>query len=460
MGPVVMKFGGTSVADAAAISRVATLARRDGEPSAPTVIVVSAMAKVTDELLHCCALAAEGHLENVERALSALQRHHRVTVEDLSRGHDALFEPIYAAVSSEFDELRTVLSSIAVLREATPRAIDRIAASGELMSSRIVAGALAASGLDATWLDARDLVITDGGHPASPQSNLIRERAQRLLAPLLGAGTMAVTAGFIGSTPAGLTTALGRGGSDFSASLLAAAIDASEIQIWTDVDGILTADPRVVQGARLVPELSYEEASELAYFGAKVLHPSTILPAVARGIPVRVLNTMRPESPGSRISAAPARRGGGIAAVACKRGITMVDVTSSRMLDAHGFLHRVFEIFDRHQTPVDVVTTSEVSVSISIEDARRVDAIERDLRTLGAVRVDRDMAIVSAVGDALLGDPASAVRVLSALAGVPLRMVSQAASRRNVTVVLDDALVTTAVRRLYDEFFAMSEVAS
>ena len=221
---------------------------------------------------------------------------------------------------------------------------------------------------------------------------------------------------------------------------------------------MLTADPRVVPDAQPVARLSFDEAAELAYFGAKVLHPSTILPAVEKNIPVRILNTMRPDSPGSLITADGGVDGRPLTAIACKRNVTVVNVTSTRMLHAHGFLHKVFEVFARHSTSVDVVTTSEVSVSMTLDDDSRIEAIERDLAGFGSVQVERGMAIVSAVGDNLRTDPSSAVSVIAALGRLPLRMVSQAASRRNVTVVLSDADVPAAMTRLHAAFFSMSEV--
>lgn len=459
MKPIVMKFGGTSVAGPAAIRQVTRIVADTAAAGAPLVVVVSAMSGVTNDLLRLCELAPAGDLDAVERALAAIQQRHRMAIDDLSSNKPEAFEDVGDAVADECNQLRTVLGSIAVLREATPRAIDRVAAAGELMNSRIVAGALQAAGVNARWLDARDVVVTGSGHPAAPLSGFIRERAAARVSPLHAAGAVVVVGGFVGATEGGITTTLGRGGSDFSASLLGSALDAGEIHIWTDVDGILTADPRVVADARPVRELSFDEAAELAYFGAKVLHPSTILPAVERGIPVRILNTMHPRNPGSIISAQPAARRDPLAAIACKRGITVVDVTSSRMLEAHGFLRGVFEVFDRHQTPIDVVTTSEVSISMSVDDDRRLAAIEEELREFGDVRIDRHMAIVSAVGDALLRDAAITCRVIAALEGVPLRMVSQAASRRNLTVVVDEASAGRAMSRLYEEFFSTVEAA-
>ena len=226
-----------------------------------------------------------------------------------------------------------------------------------------------------------------------------------------------------------------------------------EIQIWTDVDGMLTADPRVVSTPRLVPQLSFAEASELAYFGAKVLHPSTILPAVSKNIPVRILNSRRPEVAGTMITADGRGDSGTLTALACKRGVTVVDITSTRMLMAHGFLRRLFEVFERFKVPVDVVTTSEVSVSVTVDNPRRLDDVVTNLTHFAEVACEPEMAIVCIVGENLRSDSTLFGRAVTALARIPLRLVSQAASRRNITFVLRDADVTEAMNRLHDEFF-------
>jgi len=251
----------------------------------------------------------------------------------------------------------------------------------------------------------------------------------------------------------GATTTLGRGGSDYSAAIVGAGLDASIIDIWTDVDGMLTADPRVVPDARLVPELSFAEASELAYFGAKVLHPSTILPAMSRGIPVRILNSKRPDGTGTRITASVPHGAGPLRALACKRDISVVHITSTRMLMAYGFLRRVFEVFDRHRTVVDVVTTSEVSVSVTVDDARAIDAIVADLRPFADVTTEGCLALVCAVGEQLREQPHLCAEVLDGLGGLPVRMVSQSASRQNLTIVVAGSDLTTAMSRLHDRFF-------
>jgi aspartate kinase len=258
---------------------------------------------------------------------------------------------------------------------------------------------------------------------------------------------------------AGATTTLGRGGSDYSAALFGAGLGAEEIQIWTDVDGMLTADPRVVSGTQVVPRLSFDEASELAYFGAKVLHPSTILPAVRRDIPVRILNSERPEAPGTLVTRSREDDGTAPAAIACKRGLFRIDIASTRMLMAYGFLRRVFEVFERHRTPVDVVTTSEVCVSVTVDDRRALDAIVAELRAFADVACEDGMAIVCAVGEGLRADPRLATRVLGALEGLPLAMVSQGGSRKNITVVLRDGDVPAAMERLHRRFFESAGVA-
>jgi aspartate kinase len=301
-------------------------------------------------------------------------------------------------------------------------------------------------------------VLTDDAHTqAMPLLDEIDEAVPRELGPALDEGLVPITGGYVGATREGVTTTLGRGGSDYSAAIVGAALNAREIQIWTDVDGMLTADPRIVGSPCVVPVLSFGEASELAYFGAKVLHPSTILPAVARDIPVRILNSRRTGGAGTLI----ASRGtggdtGGPAAIACKRNVTVVDITSTRMLMAHGYLRRVFEVFDRCRTSVDVVTTSEVSVSVTVDDDRRLNAVIQGVSDFAEVQAEHGMAILCAVGDSLRRDPRIAARMLGALEGFPLRMVSQAGSRRNVTVVLRDADVPAAMTRLHDLFFAAS----
>ena len=365
-----------------------------------------------------------------------------------------------ADLRARFDALRSVLAALTILREATPRSVDEVASAGELCSSRIVAAALKHAGVATAWIDARRVIVTDNAHTAAvPIAADTAASVARELIPAIEAGGIPIVGGYVGATKEGATTTLGRGGSDYSAAIIGAALHVArstwpvDIQIWTDVDGMLTADPRVVDSARLVPELSFGEASELAYFGAKVLHPSTIAPAVERDIPVRILNSRRPGAPGTSITARPAPRPEALAAIACKRRITVIEVTSTRMLMAHGFMRQLFEVFERHRTAVDVVTTSEVSVSITVDDDCNLAAIVKDLQSFAEVAVEPGMALLCAVGDSLRADPRLAVRLLHALEGFTLRMVSQASSRRNLTIVLHDRDVAGAMTRLHEVGF-------
>ncbi|HEY8549346.1 MAG TPA: aspartate kinase [Vicinamibacterales bacterium] len=456
----VLKFGGTSVKDPEAIGRLIGIVRTaregtardrpDGSGPGP-LVVVSALSKVTDSLLKIAERATAGEAAAVTELVEGLRRRHHDTLAGVVT--DARRQAaVAAALDAELAELGTLAHSLSVLREASPRLQDAIAATGELLSSRIVAAALEDAGLPAQWVDARTVLVTDAATPAQPNMEATAARCREQLLPLLAQGAVPVLGGFIGSTASGVTTTLGRGGSDYSASIFGVGINAGEIQIWTDVDGMLTADPRVLDGTRTVPRLSFDEASELAYFGAKVLHPSTIFPAVTKDIPVRILNSQRPDGPGTLITRAITPRGDRLAAIACKQPVTVIDIVSTRMLMAHGFLRRLFEVFERHETAVDVVTTSEVSVSVTIDNNRRLDAIVRDLSTFADVTTTGDMALVCAVGETLRTEPALPARVVGALEGLPIRMVSQAGSRRNVTVVLPHEHLVEAMRRLHDRF--------
>jgi aspartate kinase len=452
-----MKFGGTSVADAEAMSRVIGIVRRqwaDNHGDRPPVVVVSAMSKVTDRLVETARLAGNGDVDAAAQIVADLLARHLGVASTLVQG-EAL-EALTAQLTADFDALAASVREWAGQGEVTPAAADTIQAMGELASSRIVAAAFRQQGVDAAWVDARQVLVTDGEHSAAlPDMDATAERAQSILGTRTAAGQVPVLGGFIGATAAGVTTTLGRGGSDYSAAIFGACLGVDEIQIWTDVDGMLTADPRVVSTPVLVPELSFAEASELAYFGAKVLHPSTILPAVARNIPVRILNSRRPDAKGTMITAAGRSGANALTALACKRGVTVIDITSTRMLMAFGFLRRLFEVFERFKTPVDVVTTSEVSVSVTVDNTRRLDDILSNLRNFAEVSTERDMAIVCVVGENLRSDATLFARAVNCLDTIPLRLVSQAASRRNITFVLRDADVASAMNLLHDQFFGV-----
>ena len=448
---VVQKFGGTSVADPDAIRRLIEIVRmartRDG---AGPAVVVSAMSGVTDGLLKLAADGAAGRASEAHAGVAKIRERHLAAAADLAPGDTELV----VSLNEQCQQLDAVVGTIATLREVTPRMSDVVAATGELLSSRLVAAALLRAGLNGEWVDSRRVVVTSDDYTqARPLANETNAALRAAVSSSIEAGRVPVLGGFVGATADGHTTTLGRGGSDYSGALVGAGIGASEIQIWTDVDGMLTADPRVVASPRLVPRLSFAEAAELAYFGAKVLHPATILPAVEHDIPVRILNSRRPEGTGSVITAQPAPDATSVTAFACKRDVTVVDITSSRMLMAYGFLRQVFEIFERFKTAVDVVTTSEVSVSMTIDDRRNLEPLVAALRTLGDVSVESEMALVCAVGDRLRAEPEIAARVVTVLEEVPLRMISQAAARRNITVIMRQADLGHAMQRLHEEFF-------
>jgi aspartate kinase len=455
--PVVMKFGGTSVQDPDAVGRLIAIVRATRDAARPDggagpVVVVSALSKVTDGLLAVADRSAAGAMTEVERDLEALRQRHLAMLV-LVRDVDAR-AALAGATARQFDELASLARALHVLGEVSPRSRDAIAAVGELVSSRLVAAALTDAGVPAEWVDARQVLVTDEHFGAAmPIADATAGRLEACVRPVLARGGVPVIGGYVGGTPGGVATTLGRGGSDYSAAVFGAGLGAAEIQIWTDVDGMLTGDPRLVPNPRVVSRLSFDEASELAYFGAKVLHPSTILPAIARDIPVRILNSRNPAHPGTRIHATGDPDATGPVAFACKRHVTRIDISSTRMLMAHGFLQRLFEVFARCRTAVDVVTTSEVSVSVTIDDERRLEDIRTALGEFADVRCVSDRAIVCAVGERMATDPGLSTRVIAALEGLPIEMISQGGSRKNVTVVLPDAHAGHAMVRLHARFF-------
>ncbi len=451
---VVQKFGGTSVADPEAIRRLIEIVRaaRTRDARGPAV-VVSAMSRVTDGLLGVADSAGASQLAEALSRTQLIRERHIATARELVSA--AALAPLVSQIDAELDDLTDVIKALAVLREVSPRTLDVVAAVGELLSSRIVAAALTSAGVDAEWVDARQVIVTNNEHTrATPLGKETNDRLRSIVGPILDSGRVAVLGGFVGATLAGHTSTLGRGGSDYSGALVGAGVEASEIQIWTDVDGMLSADPRVIKSAKLVDHLSFAEAAELAYFGAKVLHPSTILPAVERNIPVRILNSWKPAAAGTLITGAGSSTRKGLTGLASKREVTVIDITSTRMLAAYGFLRQVFEVFERFTTAVDMVTTSEVSVSVTVDDIRHLDEIEEALSEFASVSVERNMSLLCAVGDVLQHEPEMAARVVGVFEEVPLRMISQAASRRNITVVLRQGDLPHAMERLHEEFFS------
>jgi len=430
---LVMKFGGTSVESEAAIERLATIVRSYAADQ--PIVVVSAMGKTTNRLLEAAHLAVSGQRTEALDKIESLRAYHHQEAD----GYGAA-----SLIEDHFQELTELIRGLSILGELTPRSIDAISSFGERISSRIVALALGAK-----HIDSRAVIITDERHTmAAP---LYAETNQRLRDTVWGEIT--VMGGFIASSLKGITTTLGRGGSDFTASIVGAGVGAKEIQIWTDVDGMLTCDPTVLEGGRRVKWLSFAEAAELAYFGAKVLHPSTVVPAVEHNIPVRILNSRRPTVSGTLITATGPRTTTVAKSIACKKNITLFNIQSTRMLMAHGFLRRIFEVFDRFETPVDMVATSEVSVSLTIDNASQIEAIAAELRTFAQVDIEQDNSIVCIVGDNIRWQTGVAHRVFRALDSINVRMISQGASLRNLSLVVAQSSLRDAVARLHEEFF-------
>ncbi len=335
--------------------------------------------------------------------------------------------------------------------EMTPRATDAVSSYGERISSVIIAEVFRRCGIDAVHLDSRRVIVTDARHTQAAPN--FAETDSRLAA-LRNATGVVVMGGFIASTMDGVTTTLGRGGSDYTAAIVGAGIGAEEIQIWTDVDGMLTADPTILPGGHRLRTCSFAEAAELAYFGAKVLHPATVIPAIEKNIPVRILNSRRPECEGTLIVAEAPACSNAIRSIACKRNITLVNLVSTRMLGAHGFLRRIFEVFDRFETPVDMLATSEVSVSLTIDNTRSLDAIRAELETFAEVSIESGQAIVCLVGDNIRSSPGVAGRVFGAVEHINIRMISQGASLLNISFVIAAADLNSAVESLHREFFS------
>jgi aspartate kinase len=448
---IVMKFGGTSVENAKAIERAAAIV--NGRLEQQPVVVVSAMAKVTDQLLAMARAAGSGDRKTALKLCRALQERHYNTAGELLG--TALFTEFHSDLAADFENLEELLRGISAVGELTPRTTDYVAAFGEMLSSKIVTAAFAALGLASALVDSRDCIITDSTHMrAAPLFEETNGRLQARVAPLLAAGKVPVMGGFIGSSKAGITTTIGRGGSDYSAAIIGAGLDAGRIEIWTDVDGMMTTDPNLCADARRIKVISFDEAAELAYFGAKVLHPATVLPAVQKNIPVYVLNSRNPGCEGTRISARAPRCRNSFKAIAVKKRITIVDVAAPRMQLAHGFLRGIFEAFDRHAVAVDVVSTSEVSVSLTVDSTESIPALAADLAKLADVKYEGRKAIVCLVGENLRETPGIAARVFGELADVKIRMISQGASEINLTFVIEEDVVPEVVRRLHKAFFS------
>jgi len=455
---VVMKFGGTSVEDAVAIDRTARIVASRRAQGVLPIVVVSAMAKVTDQLIAAANAAGRGDRAGSLAIGARLRHRHHDTTRKLLTTAGAPEPPGFAEFSEwidkQFESLDEIFRGLAAVGELTARTSDMVVSYGEQLSSRLVAAGFAQRGLDAIHIDARKCIVTDAQYgKAIPNNALIEKRLEEIVLPLLKQKKLPVLGGFIGSTEEGVTTTLGRGGSDFTAALVGGGLNASVIEIWTDVNGIMTADPRICPDALRVKTISFEEAAELAYFGAKVLHPATILPAVQKNISVAVLNSRSPENEGTRITALASHCRSPFKSIAVKKRLTIIDVVASRMLMSHGYLKSIFDVFDKHKCAVDMVSTSEVSVSVTVDSNEKLPEISADLSKVADVKYEGRKALICMVGEDIRGQNGIAAQVFQAIRHVNVRMISQGASEINMSFMIEEDDVDEAVRSLHAAFF-------
>lgn len=440
-----MKFGGSSVANADRIRQVCEIVRRNLVRK-PT-IVASAFRGVTDDLFQLgdeALMGQDGLFEKIRfRHLEAAT----------ALGVDSSF------LKDNLEELSVLVKGISLVKELTPRTLDYVLSFGERLSTRLIAAALEKAGIPAEQHDAFDigLFTTDdfgGAQPLPEAESELKRHIGRM-------GKLPVITGYVGKTRHGDITTLGRNGSDYTATIVGSAIEAEEIQIWSDTDGVMTADPRLVPEARPIDRLTFEEASELAYYGGNVLHPSTMGPAIRKRIPVRVLNTFKPDHPGTAILAKIPGNPVGVKSIVHHFNTLVVNITSPRMLMGHGFLARLFDVFARHKMVVNIVSTSEVTVSATLDSEHNLTNALADLRSIGEVSVEREKAIVCVVGEGLKYTPGIAGDVFGALkeAGVNVLMISQGASKINLSLVVDNKDGPRAVQALHRRFFTPADSA-
>jgi bifunctional aspartokinase / homoserine dehydrogenase 1 len=468
---LIMKFGGTSVGNAKAIEQAASLVLKGAPDCNAVVVVVSAMRGVTDALVQGALTAAEGDDQTYRALVSDLRVSHTLAVAELLNDTVRRTE-VLKTIEAYLDEFAAFCRSVHVLGEVTPRAMDAISSLGERINARIFAAVLQERGVAARPVDATDLIITDRRfQEAVPLMEPTRARVQAHLVPLLEAGEIPVVTGFIGATEDGITTTLGRGGSDYSAAILGAALDAVEVWTWTDVDGVLTTDPRIVPSARIIPELSYSEIGELAYFGAKVLHPKTIRPVVERGIPLWVKNTFNPTCPGTRIVAQPTSTPGTVKAVTAIPGLSMVTVEGRGMMGVPGIAARTFAAVASQGANVLMISQASSEQSICFLIPTRdvpavIAALERELALeLSRRDIDRvwsmdDVVIVSAVGAGMRGTPGVAARLFNALATTDINVIAiaQGSSECSISLVVSGEQASEAVQQIHAEVISHAHV--
>jgi aspartate kinase len=434
----VLKFGGTSVGSAERMKEVVKLII-NGERK---IVVLSAMSGTTNNLIEIANYLYKKNHDGANEVISQLERKYYAEIEELYATEEYK-EQGRELIRLHFDEIKSFTKDVFTVYEEKS-----ILAQGELLSTAMVNFYLQEQGHRSALLPALDFMRINKNN--EPDTSYIRDNVHPLLEALPDIDIF-ITQGYICRNAFGEVDNLQRGGSDYSASLIGAAVGASEIQIWTDIDGMHNNDPRYVENTKSIAELSFDEAAELAYFGAKILHPTSVLPAKLADIPVRLLNTMDPKAPGTLISGKETR--GDIKAVAAKDGITAVRIKSGRMLLAFGFMRQVFEIFESYKTPIDMITTSEVGVSVTIDNDRHLDDIVDDLKKFGTVEIDRDQVIICVVGDLVRENKGYAYRIFNALKDIPVRMISYGGSDHNISMLVSSDYKKVALKSLSDKLF-------
>lgn len=448
---IVMKFGGTSVKDADAINNAIEIVRTrlDKKP----VVVSSATSKTTDSLIQLGKAACLGDDKKVNTILDELRERHLKIVRDLIKD-SKLEKELTNKVISIFNELENIVNGIFLLSELSPRSLAKVSSFGEVISTHIISTAMTDKGIANEWVDVKKFMLTNNDYQhAEPMFPEIKEKAPQVLKPIINSGKVAVTQGFIGATNEGITTTFSRGGSDFTASIIGMAMDSEEIEIWTDVDGVLSADPRIVFSPKIINEISFKEAAELAFFGAKVLHPSTIVPAVEKNIPVRILNSKNPSCKGTLIRADVQDKEFAIKSITSKKDIKVINIYSPKMLFAHGFLRRIFEIFDKYKTSVDLITTSEVNVSLTLDAYDRIDDIIKELSEFSEVNMDDDKSLICIVGNNMKYEKGIEKKIFQVLGDYNISMISQGASVINLSFVVQRDEMDSVIKTLHKEFF-------
>lgn len=448
---IIMKFGGTSVQDAEAIDRLCEIVKT--RLSKQPVVVLSAISKATDTLISCAKIAADGKLNKANEKISKLSERHFKIASDLIKEKESLAE-LNEKLTEYFTDLKDLLNGVSLLSELSPKSHVRIISYGELLSTLIASYAMKEKGINSVLLDSRNFIITDNNYlKGEPQNHEIALKTQSEILKFIKKGFVPIIQGFISRSKNGVQTVLGRGGSDYTASLVGMALNAKEIEIWTDVDGLLTADPRKVNGTKILSKISFEEAAEITYFGAKVLHPMTIQPAVEKNIPVWIKNSGSPETEGTIILKDVQENEGEVKSISCKENITVVNIFSMRMLNSYGYLKKIFEIFDRHQTSVDLITTSEVNVSVTVDNVEFMDEIIMELSAFAKVNIENDKSLVCVVGSNIRNSKGMPGKIFSVLSEYNITMISLGSSLINISFVVDRVQLNEILQKLHDTFF-------